>query len=135
MQETILKNGRQYRSHPVYNLQYTSSSIIFIDCAHVQSLLPRGQLPNPLRERNSAVNRIMEEHVKGKINQLAHVFCDNLVSLSTWVCVKNYFLRISLSAYVLPKFVQNLHSSLQCCGSGMFIPDPNFFHISTEKGL
>jgi hypothetical protein len=49
-------------------------------CAHVQSLLPRGQMPNPLRERNSAVNRIMEEHVKGKVNLLAHFFCADFVS-------------------------------------------------------
>jgi hypothetical protein len=55
---------------------------MLIDGAHVQSLLPRGQLPNPLRERNSAVNRIMEEHVKAKVNQLAHVFCADLVSIS-----------------------------------------------------
>jgi len=29
------------------------------------SLLPRGHQPNPLRERNKAVNEILEEHVKG----------------------------------------------------------------------
>jgi hypothetical protein len=49
---------------------------------NVQSLLPRGQLPNLLRERNSAVNRIMEEHVKGKVNLLAYVFYADLFSLS-----------------------------------------------------
>ena len=34
-------------------------------CSRPQGLLPRGQHPNPLRERNAAVTGMVSEHLRG----------------------------------------------------------------------